>query len=88
MFKNIKLFSHLLIGGLMAKKVKDTRKVFIGWQAVPLKGSFMLTAMLGFFLSIYFVYPISSNFGLASMFVFALMFIASLLSLSKAPIKE
>jgi hypothetical protein len=72
----------------LAKKVKDTRKIWCGWQAVPLKGSFMLTAMLGFFLSIYYVYPVSSNFGLASMFVFSLMFISSLLSLSKAPLAE
>ncbi len=69
-------------------KVKDTRKVFRGWQAVPLKGSFMLTAMLGFLLSAYYIYPYSSNFGIASMFVFGLMFISSLLSLSKAPLKE
>ena len=72
----------------MAKKVKDTRKIWRGWQAVPLKGSFMLIAMFGFFLSVYYVYPVSSNFGLASMFVFALMFISSLLSLSKAPLVE
>ncbi len=67
-------------------KAKDPRKIWRGWQAVPLKGSFMLIAMLGFFLSAYYIYPESSNFGVASMFVFALMFISSLLSLSKAPI--
>jgi hypothetical protein len=64
------------------------KKVWNQWQAVSLKSSFSIAAILGFFISIYFIYPISSNFGIASMFVFVLMFIATLVSMEKAPIKN
>ncbi len=56
------------------------------WHAVPLKGSFMVTAILGFLLSYFYVYPVSFNFGLACMFFFIIMFIASLVSMTKAPL--
>ena len=56
------------------------------WKAVPLKGSFMVTAILGFLLSYYYIYPVSLDFGLASMIIFTLMFIAALVSMSKAPL--
>ncbi|HLC91231.1 MAG TPA: hypothetical protein VJI15_05700 [Candidatus Nanoarchaeia archaeon] len=56
------------------------------WHAVPLKSSFMLTAMLGFLISAYWVYPQSIRYGFSFMIVFAAMFIASLISMSKAPI--
>mgnify|MGYP003997598365 FL=1 len=55
------------------------------WHAVPLKGSFMASAMLGFFISAYYVYPKTFNFGVTFMFIFALMFIAALVSMTKAP---
>lgn len=64
------------------------KKVWNHWQAVSLKSSFAILAILGFLISIYFIYPISKNFGFASMFVFALMFIATLVSMEKAPIKN
>jgi hypothetical protein len=55
------------------------------WHAVPLKGSFMTTAFLGFFISAYWVYPQNFNYGFVFMLVFAAMFIASLVSMTKAP---
>ena len=69
----------------MAKKV-DTRKIFNHWQAVPLKSSFMVTAMLGFLISVYWVYPQSSNYGITFIIVFVIMFTAALISMTKAPI--
>ena len=56
------------------------------WHAVPLKGSFMATAMLGFLISAYWVYPQSLNYGISFMIIFTLMFIASFVSLTKAPV--
>ena len=56
------------------------------WHAVPLKGSFMASAMLGFFISAYYVYPKTYNFGIAFMIIFGLMFIAALISMTKAPV--
>lgn len=58
------------------------------WHAVPLKGSFMVTSIIGFLISAYLIYPQSFNFGLAFMLVFAAMFVASLISMTKAPIME
>ena len=60
-------------------------KLLKKWQAAPLKGSFMATAMLGFLISAYWVYPQSFNYGLTFMLVFTLMFIASFISMTKAP---
>jgi len=62
----------------MAKKVSH-------WHAVPLKGSFMVTAILGFLLAYYYVFPVSYNFGLASLIIFAAMFVAALISMTHAP---
>ncbi len=52
------------------------------WHAAPLKGSFMVFAILGFFISAYLIN--NSAWRLAFLIVFAAMFIASLISLSKA----
>ena len=56
------------------------------WHAVPLKGSFMVTAILGFLISYYYVYSVSLNFGVVCLLFFTLMFIASIVSMTKAPI--
>ena len=58
------------------------------WHAVPLKGSFMVTAILGILISAYWVYPQSFNYGLTFMLVFGAMFIAALVSMTKAPVIE
>jgi len=73
----------------MAKKrvkKKSSPKKVSKWHAVPLKGSFMVTAILGFLISYYYVFPVSYNFGIASMLFFIIMFVASLVSMTKAPI--
>ena len=66
------------------KKKKQAMK----WHAVPLKGSFMVLSIVGFFFSAYLVYPSNFNYGVAFMLVFTTMFIASLVSMTKAPIIE
>ncbi|HIH12629.1 TPA: hypothetical protein HA242_02810 [Candidatus Woesearchaeota archaeon] len=70
----------------MAKRKKNASKLPSRWHAVPLKGSFMLTAILGFLISAYYVYPLNFNYGITFMLVFAVMFIASVVSMTKAPI--
>ena len=69
----------------MAKKKKSKRRPQ-RWQAAPLKGSFMITAILGLFISIYWVTPQSTPYGFSFSIVFIAMFIASLISMTKAPI--
>ena len=56
------------------------------WHAVPLKGSFMVLAIVGFFVSAYMVYPANKSYGVAFLLVFTAMFIASLISMTKAPV--
>lgn len=68
------------------KRKSSPQKKYPKWHAAPLKGSFMVTAMLGFLISAYWVYPQSFNYGLAFMLIFAVMFVASLISMTKAPI--
>jgi len=63
----------------MAKKV----------PVVPFKGSFMLTSIIGFFVSVYYVMSLSKTWGFTFAIFFATMFIASLISMTYAPeIKE
>ncbi len=64
-----------------SQKPKKTQK----WHAVPLKGSFMVISMLGFLITGYMV--TNTNYKVSFMLVFTAMFVASLISMSKAPIK-
>jgi hypothetical protein len=67
---------------MVRKQSKSDKK----WHPTALKGSFMVIAILGFLISTYIVYPISFNFAMAFMLIFTLMFIASLISMTKAPV--
>ncbi|MEW5896531.1 MAG: hypothetical protein AB1668_02460 [Nanoarchaeota archaeon] len=53
------------------------------WHAAPLKGSFMVLSILGFLISAYLVSNIS--YKIAFMLIFAAMFVASIISMTKAP---
>ena len=53
------------------------------WHAVPLKGSFMVMSIIGFLITAYLI-P-SGDYKIAFMIVFIAMFIASLVSMTKAP---
>jgi len=57
-------------------------------KVAPLKGSFMLISILGFVISAIYVYDINPKFGFAFSLVFVLMFIASLISMTYAPIED
>lgn len=58
------------------------------FKAAPLKSSFMLAAILGLIITTIYTYSgrISSDWGIALGVVFACMFIASMISMRKAPI--
>ena len=49
-------------------------------KVAPLNSSFMLTSILGFLISVVWVYPQSNSFGVAFALVFVLMFFASVIS--------
>lgn len=58
------------------KKVKD--------EWAPLSAGFMLTSILGFMISIWFVMDLSKTWGFTFTFFFIIMFLASLISMTKA----
>lgn len=59
------------------------------FKAAPLSSSFFFVAILGFVLSglYYHFNKLSADFAIAFMILFVIMFIASLISMAKAPIE-
>lgn len=57
-------------------------------KVVPLKGSFMVTAIVGFLISVLYVYKQLGNktWGFTFMLFFAAMFISSIISMTYSPI--
>ena len=51
----------------------------------PLSGGFMLTSLVGFIISLFYIFPNSYNWGFTFVLFFTLMFIASLVSMTYAP---
>jgi hypothetical protein len=95
-WQHLKTLNNFLVtGDSMAKARKASKKVSkqksvksFKFRYAPLKGSFMVLAIIGFFITAYLIYPISYNFGVALMLAFVAMFIASLISMTKAPVVE
>jgi hypothetical protein len=52
----------------------------------PLSGGFMIASIVGFFVSTIYIADLSLNWGFAMAVIFVLMFIASIISMTKAPI--
>jgi len=57
-------------------------------KVVPLKGSFMATSIVGFMVSALYVYKQLGNktWGFTFMLFFALMFVASIISMTYSPV--
>jgi len=57
-------------------------------KVVPLKGSFMVTAIVGFLISLLYVYRQLGNktWGFTFMLFFAAMFVASVISTTYSPV--
>lgn len=73
----------------MAKKVRrknSVNKTPQRWHAVPLKGSFMVFSIIGLLITAYLVDD--PDYKMAFMIVFIAMFVASLISMTKAPVLE
>lgn len=56
-------------------------------ETVPLKGSFMVTSIVGFIISWMYVLPRNKSWGVTFIIFFVIMFIASLISMTTAPIE-
>lgn len=57
-------------------------------RAAPLHGSFMITAIVGMLVSVIYVWPSSLVWGFTLALFFLLMFVASLISMTLAPITD
>ena len=51
----------------------------------PLSGGYMITSIVGFLISAFYVLPNSSKWGFTFVLFFILMFVASLISITYAP---
>ncbi|MBW2992185.1 hypothetical protein KY345_03130 [Candidatus Woesearchaeota archaeon] len=56
-------------------------------KIAPLSGSFMITAIIGFLISAIYIFPRSNPWGLALVLLFAVMFVAAMISTTKAPVE-
>ncbi len=69
------------------KKVRrSAKKAPQKWHAVPLKGSFMVLSIMGLLITAYLIEDV--NYKITFMIVFIAMFVASLISMTKAPVAE
>ena len=57
-------------------------------KTYPLSGTFMITAILGFLISAYYIYNLNAKWGFTFCLFFTLMFIASMISLTRASVPE
>jgi len=55
-------------------------------EIVPLKGTFMLTSLVGFIISWLYVLPRDKTWGFTFILFFVLMFISSMISMTYQPI--
>lgn len=55
------------------------------FNIAPLSGSFMLTSMVGFIISAFYILPTYRSWGFTFVLFFTLMFVASAISMTYAP---
>jgi hypothetical protein len=54
-------------------------------NVAPLKGGYMITSIVGFFISAVYVFPRSQTWGFTFVIFFTLMFVASMISMTYGP---
>ena len=55
------------------------------FNIAPLSGGYMITSIVGFLISAFYVLPNSKTWGFTFVLFFVLMFVASLISMTYAP---
>ncbi|MAG91096.1 hypothetical protein CMO83_00300 [Candidatus Woesearchaeota archaeon] len=55
------------------------------FNVAPLSGGYMITAIVGFLVSAFYIAPNSATWGFTLVLFFILMFVASLISMTYAP---
>ncbi|MBU90660.1 hypothetical protein CMO94_03880 [Candidatus Woesearchaeota archaeon] len=54
-------------------------------NVAPLKGGYMITSIVGFIISAFYVFPQSDTWGFTFIIFFTLMFVASMISMTYGP---
>ena len=57
-------------------------------KIAPLSAGFMIVSMLGFFFTVLAIYPLDPSWGFAFALIFVLMFVASVISMTNAPVND
>lgn len=57
----------------------------IQYKVAPLTGGYMITSIVGFLISVMYVYDVSSRWGFTFALFFFLMFVASMISMTYGP---
>ena len=70
------------------KQLRSKAKLAKRWHPNYLNSSFMLASIVGFLVSYYLIFDVTRNFGFAFMLLFIIMFIASIVSMTSAPIPK
>ena len=55
------------------------------FNIAPLSGGYMVTSIVGFIISAFYVYPNSRTWGFTFILFFTLMFVASMISMTYSP---
>ena len=55
------------------------------FNVAPLSGGYMLTSIVGFLISAFYILPNSATWGFTFVLFFTLMFVASLISMTYSP---
>ena len=55
------------------------------FNIAPLSGGYMITSIVGFLISAFYVYPNSAKWGFTLVLFFTLMFVAAMISMTYAP---
>ncbi len=55
------------------------------FNVAPLSGGYMVTSIVGFLISAYYILPKSTTWGFTLVLFFVLMFVASMVSMTYAP---
>ena len=57
----------------------------IQYKVAPLTGGYMITSIVGFLISVMYVYDVSNRWGFTFALFFFLMFVASMISMTYGP---
>lgn len=55
------------------------------FNVAPLSSGYMVTSIVGFLISVFYIYPNSSKWGFTFVMFFTLMFVAAMISMTYAP---